>query len=123
MTFYAQTAAEAHELLREYGVAVTLGVTTSGAYNPATGAVSVTTANAATYGYVEDYADRDIDGTNIVVGDRRVYLSTLTDAGSSVPKPGTDDSLTFDGVAHRIIQSKAIPGAGTAALYDVQVRR
>lgn len=123
MTFYSEMAAVADELLAEFGVACTVSYVTVGAYNPATGSASTSTSTKTAQGYVDDYADKDIDGTKIKVGDRRVYLSVLDTAGVAIAKPGTTDKLTISQIDYSVVNAKAIPGAGTASLYDVQVRR
>lgn len=123
MAFYDEMAEVASELLDEFGVSVTVKYISTGAYDPATGSTTTTTTAKSSVAYIDDYADRDIDGTKIKVGDRRVYLSVLDTAGSSIAKPGTTDKLTIDGADYSVINAKAIPGAGTPSLYDVQVRR
>lgn len=118
MTFYAEMADVADELLTEFGVAVTIKYVTIGAYDPATGSAPRTVTSLASVAYVEDYADRDIDGTKIKQGDRRIYLSAV-----GTTKPGTVDLITIDGADYAVINSKAHPGAGTASLYELQVRK
>lgn len=123
MTLYDEMAEVAADMLEEFGVAITVKYITTSAYDPATGSATADTVTKSAKGYVDDYADRDIDGTKIKVGDRRVYLSVLDAAGLPIAKPGTTDKLTISQLDYSIVNSKAIPGAGTASLYIVQVRR
>lgn len=122
MSFYGEMDGVADELLAEFGVPLTVTYVATGSYDTSTGGASTTTAAATVSGYVEDYADRDIDGSRILTGDRRVYLSVRDTAGAAIAKPGPSDKITADGVQYSVVNSKAIPGAGEASLYDVQIR-
>lgn len=122
MIDYSELAAMADTLLQPPpvggGYAVTVKYITSGAYDPATGSVSQTITAFPTVGYVDDYSDRDVDGTMVLRGDRRVYLSAV-----GATKPSPSDRVSIDGVDYAVIHAKAIPGAGTPSLFDVQIRR
>lgn len=118
MSFYDDMADVADGLLREFGVAVSVKYASPGVYDPATGSVASAFVSVSSIAYIDDYADRDIDGTNILQGDRRVYLSAV---GMTKPQPG--DKILIDGVEFAIKQSKAIPAAGGASLFDLQVRK
>ena len=118
MTFYSDMAATANELLAEFGMGITLTRTTPGAYNPATGGATDTTANHAAIGVKLDYAQSEIDGSLIRVGDQRVYL-----APSLVVTPQTGDTLTIGSEVWGVIASRPLSPAGTNVLHDVQVRK
>lgn len=116
---YARTAATAQRLLERRGRAVTLTRKTTGAYDPATGApgAGMTATHAGTAVLLE-YAQRDIDGTHIRVGDQRAYI-----APDLAVTPQTGDTLTVGGDTWSVIASRPLAPAGVIVLHDVQVRR
>nr|WP_295383549.1 hypothetical protein [Pseudoxanthomonas sp.] len=118
MTLYTELATVADELLAELGQSVTIRHRTAGAYDPATGSVTVTTSDEAGYGAVFDYDTKHIDGTMIVRGDKYVLLSPV-----GITAPDTDDRLIIGGVDYAVIGIKTEAPAGTAVLHTVQIRR
>lgn len=121
MTFYTALAADAHALLAEFGMSMTLTRPSSSAptYDAATSvATPVAPLTYSVTGAKFDYTTREIDGTLVQAGDQRVYLSTT---GAVLPKPG--DTLTIGSDVFRVLRAGAISPAGTDVLYDVQVRR
>lgn len=118
MTFYAEMADVAVEMLTEFGQPVALESMGAEAYNPATGAVEQTMTRYEGMGVALDYSQRDIDGTVIKQGDRRIYIPP--DLGA-VPKTG--DTLTLAaGTALQVVNSKPLSPAGTIVLHEVQCR-
>lgn len=117
MSFYAEMAFTADELLKEFGVTITLRTVTAGAYDPETGTASITTVDVSTVGYFDDYKTAEIDGSLVLRSDRRLYLSAI-----GIARPTVESRVVADGIVYQIISVKAIPGAGTASLFDIQVR-
>lgn len=121
MTFdYASLASDASEMLEEFGQAITVTRPgTGGAYDPETGTVTGGTAQTFPgFGVVLDYQQREIDGTLIQQGDRRVYIAP--DIGVT---PKTGDTVTLmDGAVVRVMASRPLAPAGVVVLLDVQVR-
>lgn len=118
MTFAAEMAAEALALLDEFGQAATLTRTTSGAYDPATGAPA--TGTSATYtgrAYADQYAQRDIDGSLVRQGDQRAYIAT----DGMVP-PKTGHTLALGGTTYSVISAGHWNVAGTPVMYWAQIR-
>lgn len=118
MSFYTDLRATAAALLTDKGQSMTLTKRTSGTYDPATGAATVTEATYSVTGAVFDFPAAVIDGTLIQQGDKKVLISVL---GLSV-EPDADDSLTIGGTAHQIVQVKKLSPAGTTVLWTLQVR-
>lgn len=112
---YAATAATALRLLQRFGASATLTRTTAGAYDPATGTSTETTAVLTTTATVFDYDAKYIDGTLILVGDKRAYL-----AAAHEPKQG--DKLTWGSDEYTVVRFKAIAPATVAVLYEAQIR-
>lgn len=61
---------------------------------------------------------RDIDGTVILSGDRRLYVAA--EGLSVVPEPG--DEIAYNSETLTVVNASPINPAGTALLFDVQVR-
>lgn len=115
MSFYANLAATARRLLDQFGTTATLTRTTMGEYNPATGAASQTTTTYICKAARFDYAQRDIDGTNIRVGDQRIYMDATV-------MPQTGDTIALGDRTYVVVTARSIDPALTAVLYDVQAR-
>ena len=119
MTFnYAKTAATATRLLERFGQAVTLTRYGDAAYDPATGTTVPSETVYPATGAKLDYAQRDIDGTLIKVGDCRVYL-----APNLAVTPQTGDTITIGAEVWKVVTSRPLAPAGTVVLHDAQVRR
>lgn len=71
----------------------------------------------AARGFIEDYKDKDIDGTLIRTTDRKITLLGATIASSAVPEP--QDTVTIEGKTFYIIKVLRDPAAAT---YNCQVR-
>lgn len=91
----------------------TLHQTTPGTRTPGdpTGGTNPTTVDAACKGMVDDYADGEIDGTLVLVGDRKVLLIGNSIAGLLVPQP--QDGVTIEGERYTVIRVKRDPAAAT----------
>jgi len=117
VTFYADMAATASELLAEFGTTATLVRPAVGTYNPAAGTATSTPASHAGRGAMFEYAQRDIDGTVIRQGDMRVYL-----AADLAVTPQTGDTLTIGGKTWKVMASRPLAPAGVTVIHDCQVR-
>lgn len=117
MSFYGRLADTAHRLIADKGRPVTLLVEASGAYNPTTGQAARTTTNVPALGVVIDYPLKDIDGTLVRQGDKRVLVSPRVAAR---PKPG--DGLLIGAVTHTVITAKPLEPAGETTLWTLQAR-
>lgn len=114
---YDAFADTALRLLSEHGQDIVLSSSTDGTYSTSTGLVSGASATSATHrGVSINYALREIDGTKIQQGDKKVILPA-----TSSPKVG--DLLTFGGVAHRALDVLTISPGGTTIAHIVQARR
>lgn len=114
---YTATAATADRLLKRFGASAQVTRSTPGAYDPATGSVSVTTTTQSVTAAVFDYDHSYIDGTRIQQGDRRAFVSAV---GVWAPKQG--DVLAWAGAELAVVAAKPLAPAGLAVLYELQVR-
>lgn len=118
--FYDELAEVADELLAEYGQACQLGVVTTGAYDPETGGASTSSAYYQVTAALFDYPQKFIDGTMILMGDKRALVSPV--GLTAEPKPG--HTLTdAAGAVFTVINAKATAPAGTVVLWTLQVRK
>lgn len=116
-TFYAEMAATALELLREFGTSVTLKRTTGASTDPVTGVVTAGTADdQTTTGLLTPFPDRLIDGTRILASDRKLILSPEV-------RPLMTDKPVIGGQQWSIVQIDTIEPTDTPVVYMVQVRR
>lgn len=120
---YTSLATVADELLAEFGQAVTITRNTPGAYDPNTGTVAITTATQSGTGAVFDFGLHQSGqsftaGSLIVAGDKQLILSPT---GVSEPRPG--DLAIIGGATWNIVSVKTTAPAGTAMLYECQLRK
>lgn len=96
----------------------TLHVVTAGSRGAdPTAGTTPTEADKAARGILDDFTDREIDGTLVVAGDRRVILLAATIEDDAVPSP--NDRLTIGGVKYEIVRVMRPAGASN---YVCQVR-
>ena len=117
MTFWADMASTATELLAEFGAPVTIRRTTGGTYTPSSDTTSgETTADYTATGMVRDYRAGQIDGTVIRQGDRELVLdATVT--------PTVGDTVLIDSAYWSVVSVRSVNPAGTPVAHFVQVRR
>ena len=95
-------------------VSVTPGTPTPGSL---TSGSNPTTVSSSCRAVMEDYLDREVDGTLVVVGDRKVLILGASLPSGVIPEPGdrvTIESSTFDVI--RVMRDPA------AASYTCQAR-
>ncbi len=120
---YSEIADVADEILEEFGQAITLTHVEPGTYVPGEGITNTTTTQAGT-GAVVDWDARQVDGTLILIGDKRLLLSPLNTAGTALTAPVLGDTATdAAGVVYTLVTPlKTVSPAGTAVLYDCNLR-
>ena len=125
MSFYPNMATTALKLIASKGQSVTWQRRTAGAYNPATGAAAVTTAEVTCTGLMLDYKDRTTAGVNtdsqglVQRGDRKLLLAASGMPGT--PLPG--DNFVVGGETWSVVFTKPLNPGGVALLYECQVRQ
>jgi hypothetical protein len=118
MSFYADTANIAANMLAQFGQAVTRTANTAGAYNPATGAAAntsvSTTRQGALFSYGKD-AQQYVRGNLVQINDRKLLL----DPTGSV---SLTDTYTIQGEVYTVVSIKPTDPAGVPVLYELHVR-
>lgn len=124
MSFYTRIRATADRMLKGKGQSLTLTRNTAGAYNPATGESTVTTTTQTGTGAVFDYGTKNIDGTLIQAGDKKLLLSAFNSAGAALTAPVINDTVTIGGVVYTIVEPlKTVAPGGIVCLYDCNIRK
>lgn len=119
MTFYAEMAQVAGEILREFGAAGTLTYKTrSGEYDPDLGDYPEVEVPQACTAVVFPIEEKLVNGTTVLATDEQAYLSAV---GLSMPEPA--HVLTLGGVARTVVSVKNLAPAGTSVLVELIVRR
>jgi hypothetical protein len=126
---YSAIASNADAMLSEFGQTVTVTTSTAGTYNPATDAVTVTTASKTGNAVILDYDRIDtgvlnMDGSPVLSSDRQCYLSALASDGSSMTEPTPDKTQITDaaGKIYTVKNMKRVSPAGTPVLYELNIR-
>jgi hypothetical protein len=110
-----------YDLIAENGESMTLTRITGSVYDASAGTNTPTTADVTVSGVEQMYQDRDVDGTLIQTGDRKVLIEGKALAAASVA-PSENDTLTYDGTAHKVITVSRTRAGGVNIVYELQVR-
>lgn len=117
MTFYQGMAGTASRMLAKFGQAAMLYRPVVGDYDPAMGKAASGAVILHGHAFDYDYSQRDIDGTLIRQGDRRVLLSV--EVGT---QPETGDKVVIREKWWDVVGVKTIGPEGNAVVYELQVR-
>lgn len=112
---YRAIAAQASQLLASAGANAVLVRVSQRPYDPATGAAEAVEHRYAVTAASFGYRAREIDGTFVQVGDRRVLMTADV-------KPAVGDLIEFAGATLRAVSVEAVAPAGVAVIYKVQAR-
>lgn len=115
---YAEDAADAAELIAEFGQVGSLSrpVMTGPAHNPTRGTPDTSPATFA----VLDIDARQVDGTRIKATDKRVVLSV---SGLTLTPALTDTLIEADGSRFSIVVANPFRPAGVTVYHDLVCRR
>jgi len=124
MSFYERMQKTGDKLLMGKGQAVSIEHVVPGVYDPATGLVTNTTTSQTGTGAIVDWAARNVDGTLIQFGDKRLLLSPLNSAGAALTAPVLGDTVTdAAGKVYTLVSPlETVSPAGTPILYKCNMR-
>lgn len=116
---YLESRDDADELISEFGqvVSVRRTSTTGPAHDP-----TITTADYTTLAAVLDYNSRQIDGTNILITDRRALIAAGPLAALGITSIAPPDSIVVGGIAVPVVRVMPLNPAGVVVMYDCQLR-
>lgn len=110
--------ATTHRILSLYGQLVTLKHSEPGVYDPETGTVGTVVTSQTAVAVEQSYLQRDIDGTVVQQGDKKLLLTA-----TNLSAPMVGDSCTVQGVIYAIKNVSCLSPDGTAILYELQLRK
>lgn len=114
-------AIDLQRLVNQYGESLRLISKTFGPYNPATGSSVHTEVSTSFIGYMASYNLSDIDGTNIIRGDRKLVMGPYDSCGMPI-SPEVDDEVVGAGDRVSIVSVSKIISNGAVLSYICQVR-
>jgi hypothetical protein len=116
---YSKSQATATKLIESFGQALILTHTEQGVYDPATGLIPVVTTTQAGLGALLDHGAREIDGTLIISGDKKLLLSA-----TGITKPEINDTCFIDTVNYTIKEPliEINPAGTVATMYKLNLR-
>ena len=119
---YTRAAATALRLLQPPpkggGAVVTLTTQTAEAYDPTTGAATVTTSTQYGYGVRADWTKQDESWTLVAVNDVKLIMA----ASGITTAPKVNDTVLYDGITSTIISVKPAQPATVAIVYILNLR-
>lgn len=117
MSFYADMAEVAADLLAEFGAAVTLRRVSGGTFSAVTGTASgESSSDITSTGVIKPFRADLIDGTRIQQGDKVLILDD-----SQVP--ALTDKVLIGTAAWNILDIDTVSPAGTPLVYFVHIRQ
>ena len=110
-------------MLDDFGRDLTLIYVSEGSYDPSTASLTGgSTSNATVRGYFYNYRLDEVDGSSIVLGDRRLLLPATDTSGNTLTEPDIGDEVTGSGDKVSIVAvTKIFSGTGLVC-YLCQVR-
>ncbi len=121
MSEYTRAIATALRLITKKGQAVTLTTKTPGAYNTATGGITVTEATQTVRGVVTNFATKDIDGDLIKADD--VLLILAASGVTNKPQPDKSKVTLLSGVSYTVKNVLDVAPSGESIVYRLQLRK
>jgi hypothetical protein len=110
-------------ILDNHGENLTLTYKTLGTYDPATGGLTGGTAVPKIVKcYLCNYGLSDMDGINLIFGDRKALMSPVDASGNTLEEPEVGDEVSGSGDKVSIISVQKIYSAGVVMCYIMQVR-
>lgn len=122
--FYAGMQNTATQLITDKGQSVVITHTEEGAYDPTTGLVPSVKTTQTSLGVLLDHGSREIDGTVIVIGDKKLLLSGKALDGTQMITPQINDTVVVDSVNYTIkAPLKELKPNGTVVImYTLNLR-
>jgi hypothetical protein len=105
-------------LIDRFGTSVTVTTVAEGSYNTATRTVTNTETATTLKGVWEEFTDREIDGTAIQVGDRKLIVP----AKDLATKPDASAKVTIGTLVMKVIRVEDFMVEGSAAAYRLHLR-
>jgi hypothetical protein len=115
-------SADLLRLINEHGKNLTYTSKSAATYNPVTGSTTGTNTTKTVKGYFYNYSASDITGTSIVIGDRRLVISTVDTSGAAIPAPKKGDTFAGEGDTMVVVSVERIMSGDNPVCYICQTR-
>lgn len=106
----------ASQMIKAQGQSCTYTHEEDNAFDPETGKTQSGTTTFSLNTFVDKFSRDEIDGTNVLKSDLKLIVEAKTDT------PEVGDIVYVNGITYRIISVMTVSQAGTAIIYEVQVR-
>jgi hypothetical protein len=115
-------SADLLRLINEHGKNLTYVSKSAATYDPTTGGTSSSGTTKTVKGYFYNYSLGDITGTSIVVGDRRLVISTVDTSNAAIAAPKKGDTFAGDGDTVVVVSVERILSGSNVMCYICQTR-
>jgi len=115
-------SADLLRLINEHGKNLTYTKKGSATYDPTTGDTTSTETTATVKGYFYNYSVGDITGSSIIVGDRRLVISTVDTSNTTLTAPSKGDEFSGEGDEVVVVSVERIMSGSNPVCYICQVR-
>lgn len=113
---YQKYADKAYEKIKKYGSAIIIRHSGQKEYNKQTNTYTDNGTSVTGVALQRNYAQKDIDGTNIRMGDVQ-FMASLND------RPLSNDDIEFEGKHYKVINVSVLaPDGKTDIFYTLQAR-
>ena len=113
---YTPYADKTYTKLKKYGSTITVTHSGSKVYNPDTDEYTDTGSTVVGVAIQRNYSQRDIDGTNIRIGDVN-FMASLNG------KPYSNDEIEFEGNKYTVVLAIPLnPNGKTDIFWNIQAR-
>jgi hypothetical protein len=110
----------AYNMIKADGIPMIVYRNTQRTFTPSTGELTnIEVTQYPTYGIMTNYELKDIDGTKVLFGDRRVVIA----ATATMPDVNTGDTLEINSVMWTIIRSEPVSPNDVPICFFLQVRK
>ena len=113
---YTPYANKAYTKIKKYGSAIMITHSGESVYNPETNEYEDTGSTVVGVAIQRNYSQKDIDGTNIRIGDIN-FMASLNG------KPYSNDVIEFEGNQYTVVRAIPLnPNGKTDIFWDIQAR-
>lgn len=110
-------------LIDEHGKACTFIAKSLGTYDPTTGGLTGGSSTSYTVNiHYSNYNLQDIDGRQVVMGDRKALFPLVDTSGTAIPEPDIGDEITGEGDKVSVVSVQKIMSGTSPVCYICQVR-
>lgn len=114
---WVNLASGADVIIKKFGQTVTLSHSSYGEYDPELGTVANTISITVSKGVMFDYGEKEINGTTIIRGDKRLLISPI-----EITEIVIGDTITVGTKSYTVTEVIETNPAGTNLLFEVSIR-